>query len=48
MTTWKKPSGIEIELNDEPATVKKAKELGWEKKRGPKGNEKKAEDVNRH
>ena len=30
MATWKKQSGQEIELNDEKATVEKAKELGWE------------------
>ncbi len=29
MTTWLKENGQEIELNDEEATVKHAKSLGW-------------------
>lgn len=45
MAIWKKPSGLEIELNEKPATEEKARELGWEKKRGPKKSDKK--DVNR-
>jgi len=33
LSTWVKKDGkSEIKLNDEPATVKKAKELGWKKK----------------
>lgn len=26
---WKKPSGLEIETNDQPATIAKAESLGW-------------------
>lgn len=29
LTIWIKPDGKEIELNNEPATVAKARELGW-------------------
>jgi len=36
MTTWIKPNGSSIELNDEAATVQKAKSLDWKKKAGPK------------
>lgn len=36
MTEWKKSDGTIIKLNDAPATVKKAEELGWERKKGPK------------
>lgn len=33
LSTWIKADGkTEIKLNDERATVKKAKELGWKKK----------------
>ena len=33
LTTYIKKDGkTEIKLNDEPATIKKAKELGWKKK----------------
>ena len=32
MTTWVKPSGIELELNDNEATVKMAESLDWKKK----------------
>lgn len=27
---WKRPSGSEIETNDEPATIEHCKSLGWE------------------
>lgn len=30
MTIWIKQNESEIELNDEPATIAKARELGWE------------------
>lgn len=30
MTTWVKPNGTKIELNDERATVAHAQDLGWE------------------
>lgn len=29
MTTWIKPNGVELELNDEDATIKEAMNLGW-------------------
>lgn len=32
MTTWIKPNGTEIELNDLPATQDQAKAYGWQKK----------------
>lgn len=32
MAIWVKPSGLEIELNEEKATELKAKSLGWSKK----------------
>ena len=28
---WKRPSGREIETNDEPATVKHCQDMGWER-----------------
>jgi len=28
---WKKPSGLEIETNDEKATIEYCESLGWEK-----------------
>lgn len=35
--TWIKSDGeTEIRLNSNPATIEKAKELGWTRKRGPK------------
>lgn len=30
---WVKPSGIEIETNDAPATVEHCRSLGWEEKK---------------
>lgn len=30
MTTWVKPNGTKIELNDERATVAHAQDLGWQ------------------
>ena len=36
MSRWVKPNGREIEINDLKATVEKAEELGWKRKRGPK------------
>ena len=41
-TTWIKDNGQEIELNDLPATVEKAKSLGWEEKAVKKEIKKKA------
>lgn len=32
MAIWVKPNQVEIELNDEPATVAHAESLGWKKK----------------
>jgi len=29
MTKWVKPSGVEVEVNDHPANVAKARELKW-------------------
>lgn len=40
LTTWVRPPSVEggepteIKLNDEPATVAKAQELGWKRKAG--------------
>jgi hypothetical protein len=34
LTVWVKPNKTEIHLNNEPATVEKAKKLGWKKKAG--------------
>lgn len=31
MSKWIKPSGVEINLNDLPATEEKARSLGWRK-----------------
>jgi len=36
MTTWLKPSGSTIELNDTKETIEKALSLGWEKKQEAK------------
>jgi len=36
MTTWLKPSGSTIELNDTKETTEKALSLGWEKKQASK------------
>jgi len=36
MTTWLKPSGSTIELNDTKETIEKALSLGWEKKQAAK------------
>lgn len=36
MTTWVKPNGNTIEINDTPASVIKAKQLGWEPVEKPK------------
>lgn len=36
MTIWIKENGSQIEINDEKATVEKAKSLGWKKKSGRK------------
>jgi hypothetical protein len=36
MTTWLKPSGSAIELNDTKETIEKALSLGWEKKQEAK------------
>lgn len=30
MSKWIKPSGVEIELNDEDATIAEATRLGWQ------------------
>lgn len=30
---WVKPDGVELPVNREPASVEKAKELGWKKKK---------------
>ena len=32
MTTWVKPGGMELELNDEEGTITAAVELGWKPK----------------
>lgn len=32
MITWEKPSGVEIETNDLPATIATAEGLGWTRK----------------
>jgi hypothetical protein len=32
MNTWVKPNGIELELNDEPATIEAAKANKWKLK----------------
>jgi len=32
LTTWVKPNGTELKLNDAPATVKEAERLGWKRK----------------
>lgn len=38
LDTWIKADGeTKINLNRAPATIAKAKELGWTRKRGPKG-----------
>lgn len=29
MTIYKRPNSTDIELNDEPETIAKAKEMGW-------------------
>jgi len=34
MTVWTKPSGLEIETNDEPATIAHCESIGWQRKRG--------------
>ena len=31
---WKRPSGREIETNDEPATVKHCQDMGWDRMEG--------------
>lgn len=36
MIKWKKPSGLEIETNDEPATVEYCESLGWKRSKGRK------------
>ena len=36
MTTWVKPSGSTIELNDTKDTIEKALSLGWKKEVKPK------------
>ena len=39
LTTWIKEDGTEIKLNDEVATIKKAEDLGWKRKKGrPSGD----------
>lgn len=43
MTKWVKPSGAEIELNDEPATIEQAESLKW--KRADASEETAEEDV---
>lgn len=45
LSVWKKPSGAEIKINDEPATVKKAIEMGWTNDKHNPGGEKKPEDM---
>ena len=40
MTKWIKPSGIEIELNDLPATIKAAEGLEWVREGDNKGPKK--------
>ena len=35
MTKWVKPSGLEVELNDEDFTIKKAVALGWKLVKAP-------------
>lgn len=32
MITWIKPSGVELETNDFPATIAAAESLGWKRK----------------
>ena len=31
---WEKPSGLEIETNDEPVTIEKCESLGWKQLEG--------------
>jgi len=33
LTTWVKPSGVELELNDQPATIAAAKANKWKPKK---------------
>ena len=43
LQTWVKPSGVEVEINDQKETIAAAKSLGW-KEKGAKKPEKKKED----
>lgn len=36
MIKWVKPSGAEIETNDDPANIKAAEGLGWKRADGDK------------
>jgi len=44
MAIWIKPSGIEVEANDLPATIEAAKSLGWKPKGEPKKRKLKNKD----
>lgn len=43
MTTWIKPNGTELELNDQKANIEAARKLGWKPKPETKKPEKKEE-----
>ena len=38
---WIKPSGVEVETNDLPATIEYAKSIGWKEKKEVKKESKK-------
>lgn len=48
MITWVKPSGLEIQTNDNPSVIEYAKSLGWTEKKAKRGPKPKAKTDDRN